>query len=124
MKEHQLGIMEAKFAELIWAHAPIASGELVKLCEKELDWKKSTTYTMLRRLCDRGLFQNSEGVVSPLLSQQEFQALQSEQFVQETFDGSLPSFLAAFATRAKLSEQEIEALQRLINEQKGQGRNG
>jgi predicted transcriptional regulator len=99
--------METKFAELMWDNEPIASGDLVKLCEKELTWKKSTTYTMLRRLCERRIFQNKDGIVSSLISRQEFQALQSEQFVKETFDGSLPHFLAAFVTRRKLSENEI-----------------
>ena len=118
MEEHKLGVMETKFACLIWDNAPMKSGELVKLCEKEFEWKKSTTYTMLRRLCDRGIFQNADGLVSAVLTQQELQALQSERFIKETFDGSLPQFLATFATRAKFSEGEIEALQRIINQHK------
>lgn len=119
MEDYKLGVMEAKFAELIWDSEPISSGELVKLCEKELTWKKSTTYTMLRRLCDRGIFQNRAGTVSSLMTRQEFAALQSEKFVEETFDGSLPKFLAAFTMRKKLSEEEIDELQRLINEKRG-----
>ncbi|MGI6562424.1 MAG: BlaI/MecI/CopY family transcriptional regulator [Clostridia bacterium] len=119
MKDYKLGMMETKFAELIWDNEPISSGELVKLCEKELTWKKSTTYTMLRRLCDRGIFRNREGTVSSLMSRQEFAALQSEKFVEETFDGSLPKFLAAFTMRKKLSEEEINELLRLINEKRG-----
>jgi predicted transcriptional regulator len=111
--------METKFAELMWNNEPISSGDLVKLCEKELAWKKSTTYTMLRRLCERGIFQNKEGVVSSALSREEFQALQSEQFVKETFDGSLPRFLAAFTLRKKLSEQEIDELRKLIDGNRG-----
>jgi predicted transcriptional regulator len=99
MEEYKLGVMETKFAELIWDNEPISSGELVKLCEKELTWKKSTTYTMLRRLCDRGIFRNKAGVVSSRMTRQEFAALQSERFVAETFDGSLPRFLAAFTMR-------------------------
>jgi len=118
MKDYTLGVMETKFAALIWTNAPIPSGELVKLCEREFEWKKSTTYTMLRRLCERGIFQNTDGVVSILLTRQDFQALQSEQFINETFDGSLPSFLVTFATRAKFSESEIKALQKIINQQK------
>lgn len=120
MKNYKLGVMETKFAELIWDTAPISSGELVKLCEKALTWKKSTTYTMLRRLCDRGIFQNKDGAVTALMSKQEFAALQSEKFVEETFDGSLPQFLAAFTSRKKLSKSEISELQRLINENKGE----
>jgi len=118
MKEYTLGAMETKFACLIWDNAPIPSGELVKLCEKELSWKKSTTYTMLRRLCDRGFFRNTDGIVSALLSLPEVQALQSEQFIHETFNGSLPQFLAAFSTRTKLNKSEIDALQGIINQHK------
>ncbi len=119
MIEYKLGAMETKFAELIWENAPVSSGELVKLCQKELTWKKSTTYTMLRRLCERGIFENTEGTVSALMSKQEFHALQSENFVNETFAGSLPQFLAAFTLRKKLSEKDIDQLQRLIDEKRG-----
>ena len=107
--------METRFADLIWAHEPLSSGELVKLCEKELHWKKSTTYTVLRRLCERGIFRNDNGTVTSLLSKEQFSAMQSEQFVEETFEGSLPRFLAAFSTRRKLSDKEIDALQALID---------
>jgi len=115
LKDYKLGVMETKFAELMWSNEPISSGDLVKLCEKELSWKKSTTYTMLRRLCERGIFQNNSGLVSSLMSKSEFHALQSEQFIEETFEGSLPKFLAAFATRKKMSEKEINELKELIN---------
>ena len=118
MDYYKLGAMETKFACLIWDNSPVPSGELVKLCEKEFDWKKSTTYTMLRRLCDRGLFQNVDGEVSALLTRDDFQALQSEQFINETFEGSLPKFLVTFATRAKFTESEIDALQKIINQHK------
>lgn len=119
MEDHKLGVMETKFAELMWDNAPISSGDLVKLCEKVLAWKKSTTYTMLRRLCDRGIFQNENGIVAALMSKQEFTALRSEKFIEETFDGSLPQFLAAFTLRKKLSESEISELQRLIDDKRG-----
>jgi predicted transcriptional regulator len=120
MEDYKLGAMETKFAELIWDNEPIPSGDLVKLCEKELAWKKSTTYTMLRRHCERGIFQNKGGNVSSLMSKREFNALQSEKFVEETFDGSLPQFIAAFTLRKKLSEKEINELQRLIDEKRGE----
>ena len=84
-----------------------------------LDWKKSTTYTVLRRLCQRGIFQNEGGVVTSRIGREEFAARRSEEFVEETFDGSLPKFLAAFTTRKKLSREEIEQLQRLIDESRG-----
>jgi predicted transcriptional regulator len=112
--------METKFAELMWDNEPISSGELVKLCETELTWKKSTTYTMLRRLIDRGIFQNTEGMVSSLISRQEFSALQSEKFVEEAFGGSLPQFLAAFTLRKKLSDNEINELQKLIDDKRSE----
>lgn len=116
MKQYQLGEMEQRFADLIWQHAPIPSGELVKLCEKELQWKKSTTYTMLKRLCDRNIFANQKGTVIPLMSKEDFAAAQGEQFLSETFNGSLPRFFAAFTRRNKLSEKEIRELQQLIDE--------
>lgn len=116
MAEIKLGAIETRFADLIWNNEPISSGELVKLCETELNWKKSTTYTILRRLCERGIFQNKDGTVVSLITKQEFNALQSEKFVDETFDGSLPKFLTAFTSRKHLSEQEIDELQRLIDE--------
>lgn len=122
MKDYKLGKMERRFADLIWDNEPINSGELVKLCEKEFGWKKSTTYTMLRRLCDKGLFQNLDAVVSSILTREEFLTLQSEQFVDETFDGSLPLFLAAFAQRKQLTEKEIRELQKLIDEHQAKNR--
>lgn len=117
----KLGKMEARFAELIWSHAPISSGELVKLCQRELEWKKSTTYTMLRRLCQRGIFENREGTVVPLLTWEEVLARQSESFLEETFQGSLPRFLAAFTARKPLTEEEIQELEALIR-RSGEGR--
>ena len=110
----KLGKMEARFAELIWRNAPISSGELVKLCQRELEWKKSTTYTMLRRLCQRGLCENREGTVVSLLTREEVLAQQSESFLEETFQGSLPQFLAAFTAREPLTEEEIRELEALI----------
>lgn len=119
MEEYRLGAMETRFAELIWEHAPVASGELVKLCEAAFDWKKSTTYTMLRRLCERGIFQNEGGTISVRMTHEAFSAAQSEAFVDETFGGSLPKFVAAFTSRKKLSDREIAALQALIDESRG-----
>ena len=115
MEMMKLGMVEAQFAELIWAREPIASGELVKLCEKELNWKKSTTYTVLKKLCERGIFQNNDGVVTSQLTRDEFNAVQSEQFVEDTFEGSLPAFLAAFTSRKPLSKEEAEEIRRLID---------
>ena len=118
MKEYKLTEMEDKFADIIWANEPIPSGNLVKLCEVELNWKKSTTYTMLKRIEFKGIFINKNGVVSSLVKRDEFYAEQSKQFVEETFDGSLPKFLAAFTRSKRLSDKEIAELQKLINEHK------
>jgi predicted transcriptional regulator len=115
MGDMKMGVVESHFADIIWKNEPIPSGELVKLCEKTLNWKKPTTYTVLRKLCERGIFQNQEGVVSSVISKDEFHALQSEAFVNDTFQGSLPAFLAAFTTRKQLSESEITELERLIH---------
>ena len=114
MADLRLGPVESRFAELIWDSEPISSTELVHLAERELEWKKSTTYTVLKRLCEKGIFQNEGGVVTSRLSREEYAARQSEQFVEETFSGSLPAFLTAFSRRKKLTEEEIDQLQRLI----------
>lgn len=116
MSELRMGAIESRFADLIWQNEPVSSPELVKLAAKELDWKKSTTYTVLKRLCERGIFQNQDGTVTSLISKQDFYAVQSEKFVEDTFSGSLPAFLAAFTTRKKLSDAEIRELQELIDQ--------
>ena len=116
MADMRLGVVETRFADLIWENEPISSGELVKLCEEKLSWKKSTTYTILRRLCERGIFLNHQGTVTSLISKDEFNAMQSEKFVEDTFEGTLPRFLAAFSMRKKLSDDEINQLQKLIDE--------
>lgn len=115
MEDIRLGVVESKFADLIWESEPIPSGELVKLCEKELNWKKPTTYTVLRKLCERGIFKNENGSVSSLISRKEFYAMQSERFVEETFEGSLPAFVAAFTQRKQLSKEEVAELKKLID---------
>ena len=116
MSEMQLGAVESRFADIIWGNEPVSSAEVVKLAEKELGWKKSTTYTVLKRLCEKGIFKNEGGKVSSLISKSEFYALQSERFVEETFSGSLPAFIAAFTKRKALSADEIEEIRRLIDE--------
>ena len=114
MSDKTLGAVEARFADMIWQREPISSGELVRLCEQELNWKKSTTYTVLRRLCEREIFQNTDGVVTSLISKKEFYAQKSTSFVEEHFSGSLPAFFAAFTARKKLSAKEIAELELLI----------
>ncbi len=116
MEQYKLGEMEQKFANLIWKHAPIRSGELAALCEHAFGWKRTTTYTMLKRLCERHIFVNEKGIVSVQITKEEFQGAQGEQFVNETFHGSLPLFLAAFTKRKKLSSKDIRELKQLIHE--------
>ena len=116
MEKYKLGEMEQKFADLIWENEPISSRALTELCEKAFSWKRTTTYTMLKRLCEREIFQNDRGTVTSLMSKSEFGAAQGEQFLTETFDGSLPRFLAAFTRRKKLSEKEIKEIQKLIDD--------
>ena len=121
MEELKLGTVESKFADIIWENEPISSGQLVKLCGQQLDWKKSTTYTMLKRLCERGLFQNEKGMVSALMTKEEFGAAQSEKIIEESFDGSLPSFIAAFTSRKKLSPDDVNEIQKMIDSYRVEG---
>lgn len=120
MKEIELGDVQAAFADIIWSNEPIGSGELVKICERELNWKKPTTYTVLRKLCEKGLFKNEDGVVTSLVSKEEFNASKSEKFVEDTYEGSLPAFIAAFMSHKKISKSEIDEIQKIINEYKGE----
>ena len=114
-----MGALESKFADIIWSREPLASKELVKLAEEELSWKSTTSYTVLKRLCERGIFRLQDKVVTSLISREEFYGMKSEQFVEETFDGSLPAFIAAFGTRKKLTEKEVVELKTLIDGLRG-----
>ena len=115
MDDIKLGVVESQFADIIWSNEPISSGKLVELCKQQLDWKKSTTYTVLKKLCERGIFKNDNGVVSSIISKDEFYAMQSEKFVVENFGGSLPAFIAAFTQRNNLSKKDIEEIQKMID---------
>ena len=115
MADYKLGEVESVFADIIWSNEPLSSRRLTELAQERLNWKRTTTYTVLKRLCDRELFQNKDSIVTSLVSREEFYARQSEQFVEETFQGSLPAFLAAFGSRKKLSDAEIEELQKVID---------
>ncbi|MBO4859948.1 MAG: BlaI/MecI/CopY family transcriptional regulator [Clostridia bacterium] len=112
----ELGDLQARFAELIWENEPAPSGRLVELCREKFGWKKPTTYTVLRKLCEKGLFVNENGTVRSLVSAEEFHSEKSERFVRETFGGSLPSFISAFASRRTLSKAEVDEIQRMIDE--------
>lgn len=115
MDELKLGSVESRFADIIWQNEPLHSRELVALCQEQLNWKKPTTYTVLRKLCERGVFQNSNGIVSARISRAEYYAMQSEYFVDTAFSGSLPAFLAAFASRKALSQKEVDQLRDMID---------
>lgn len=111
----ELGEVQAMFADLIWDNAPVSSGELVKLGQAAFGWKKPTTYTVLRKLCEKGLFRNEGGTVTAVVSREDFNARRSEKFVAETFGGSLPAFIAAFTSGKKLSPGEADEIRRMID---------
>lgn len=115
MPEIKLAVVESKFADIIWNHEPIKSRELARICEEELEWKRTTTYTVLKKLCDRGIFQNKSGIVSSIISKEDFYGMQGEQFIDEAYQGSLPAFIAAFTKRKSLTKKEIEEIQKMID---------
>lgn len=121
MGTYRLGEMERRFADILWERAPIRTRDLVEVCAEAFDWKRTTTYTMLKRLCKRGLFRNDKGTVVVVMGKEDFLAEKGGEFLEESFEGSLPRFLAAFARRKQLSEKEIEEIQRLIDAHKREG---
>ena len=116
MAEIQLGVIEARYADMIWKHEPVTSSELVKMTAVEFDWKRTTAHNVLRRLIDKGLFQNKNGVVTSVISRDEFYSMRSKKYVADTFDGSLPAFIAAFTQNAKLTADEAEAIRKIIDQ--------
>ncbi len=118
MEQYRLGEMEKRFADIIWANSPISTRKLVEIREKEFGWKRTTTYTMLKRLCERGIFENNNGTVVTVITKEDFTFEQSSIFINETFDGSLPMFLTLFSKNKKLSADEIEEIQRMIDRYK------
>ena len=121
MKSIELAAVQERFADIVWANEPISSGDLVKVCEKELYWKKPTTYTVLRKLCEKGLLQNVDGIVSSLISKEEFYSAKSEQIIEDSYEGSLPAFIAAFTSHKKLSKKEVDEIQKMIDAFKKEG---
>ena len=115
VRDMEIGEVQERFANLVWDHEPIPSGQLVKLCEQELNWKKPTTYTVLRKLCEKGLFRNEDGLVSAVPTREQLASRRSEQFVDNAFHGSLPAFVAAFTAQKGLSAQEAEEIQQMID---------
>ena len=120
MAEIQLGVIEARYADMIWAHEPVTSSELVKMTAVEFNWKRTTAHNVLRRLIDKGLFQNENGVVTAVISRDEFYSRQSKQYVEDTFAGSLPAFIAAFMQNSEITADEAEAIRRMIDKAKEQ----
>lgn len=116
MQEIQLGVIEARFADLIWEKEPVTSSELVKLSAVEFHWKRTTTHTVLRRLCDKGLFWNDNGMVHAVVSRQDFYAGQSKKYVDEAFNGSLPAFIAAFTKYNSLTPEEVAEIRKMIED--------
>jgi len=115
MNTIELGDVQSRFADIIWENEPVSSGELVKICEKELNWKKPTTYTVLRKLCEKGLFINNGGTVTSLISKKAFYSEKSAEFVRDSFHGSLPAFIAAFTSSRSLSEKDVDEIQKMID---------
>ncbi len=116
MAQVQLGVIEARFADMIWEREPVRSSELVKLAAEVFQWKRTTTHTVLKRLCDKGLFENNKGTVTCLISRQQFYAMQSRKFVEDSFAGSLPAFVAAFTKEKALTPEEAAEIRRIIDE--------
>ena len=116
MKEIKLAPVESKFADIIWRCELVKSGELVKTCQTELEWKRTTTYTVLKKLCDRGIFKNEGGIVSAVIKKDDFYSMQGEQLIEDAFDGSLPAFIAAFTKRNALSDSEIKEIRQMIDD--------
>ena len=116
--EYNMAEGESKLAELVWEHEPVPSMELVRLCEQELEWKKSTTFTVLKKLCNKGILQNQNSVVTSLVPREEFVREKSRRFVEDTFGGSLPGFFAAFMGKEKLNSKQIEELKQMIDNYK------
>lgn len=118
MNELRLCESDFRFMSVIWDNEPLPSGELVKLCGEKFDWKKSTTYTMLKKMCEKGVAQNDGSLVTSLIGRDSVQAYASEHFVEQTFAGSLPNFLVSFLGGKKISEKEAEEIKRLIDSHK------
>ena len=120
MIDLELGTAQERFADIVWENEPVGSGDLVKICEKKLHWKKPTTYTVLRKLCEKGLLQNENGIVSSRISREDFYSAKSEQIIEESYDGSLPAFIAAFIAKKKLTDKEVREIQAMIDAFRGE----
>ena len=119
MKETQLGVIESRFADMLWEAATLSTAEMVKMAEEAFGWKRTTTYTVLKRLCEKGLFENTKGMVTARMTREQFYALRSQKIVEESYGGSLPAFVAAFTSGKRLSEEDAERIRKLIDEAEG-----
>lgn len=115
MEQLKLGLVEGHFADIVWENAPMTTRELVRICEQKLQWKRTTTYTVLKKLCNRGIFATNDSIVTVLITKSEFNTIQSEQFVRNNFQGSLPAFLAAFTARSVPSQRDLEQIRQMID---------
>lgn len=115
MDEIKLGVVEGKFADIIWENEPMTTKELVDICVKELDWKRTTTYTVLKKLSEKGIFKTEDSIVTAVISRDEFYAIQSENFVDSKFKGSLPAFIATFIKRKNITKKELDEIKRLLD---------
>lgn len=115
MQQYKLTESEYRFVKIIWDNQPMPSSQLVEKCKEAFDWKKSTTYTMLKRLCEKGVLKNESSTVTALVTRDDVEKYQSSHIVNETFDGSLPKFIAAFMQDKKLTKEEAEALKAMID---------
>ena len=115
MTDYILGTVESRFADIVWTHAPITTAELVKLCAADLAWKRTTTYTVLKKLCEHGFFRLEDGVVTVVTTKEEYDADRSEKYIAESFSGSLPAFIAAFTKKKPLTEEEIAEIRAMID---------
>lgn len=106
---------EYRFCLLLWENEPIKSTDMAKLCEKQLGWKKATTYTVIKRLSERGILKNENAVVTSLISKEEVQQAHMDELLEKTFEGSMPAFIAAFAKRQKLSDEEVQKIKDMID---------
>ena len=106
---------EYRFCLILWEHAPVRSSELVRMCREQLGWKPTTTYTVMKRLSERGVLKNENSVVSALVTKDEVQAAEIDEMLEKTFEGSLPAFIAAFTKHRKMSEEELDAVQAMID---------
>lgn len=115
MNDLKLGLVEARFADIVWENAPMTTRELVDLCDERLNWRRTTTYTVLKKLCDRGIFHMENSTVTVQIERDSFYAIQSEKFVEDTFGGSLPAFVAAFTSRKTPTEKELAEIKKLLD---------